>query len=476
LQVLPDAPSVPPLVDVKTHSILTSIEVLVANLFSDEGVGFTVGLLSVMGFVALLYKRTARSVFLPLITLFCIYLFAVASHRFPGPRHLNTLYPFLAVLAAYGLIPLLDRSPQLRRFGMVALTGLLLVPLPFLPLRAVIDLNRERLTEDVRSRVHVWLREHLAENATIISDHDVVPLRISVQRCQWVIDVCKAQAGEYRDLANRVEAKNAQQATDLRRIAGIYDDKRAEWGIRKTVAQKHPEGRFDAIPFEHAWMAEKLIMRRHSVGSSNPVPCRSPWGHYLTLIIIEAEERIAHLSAEEKKEALLPAAHAVQRFQEMLAQDFRADLLKQAQALAAAAGHEPDLAAANREADRRIKDLSRSFGLGIDERPAIVELWRQLTPVSKSWLIKESVRDESGHVTEKHKPAEWFVSVKDFYDRYDSPHKRTNFPDWAALYDDLKSHYRCVEFGSNNSDPKQVVRVWDLRERLPKGDHVLRVP
>jgi hypothetical protein len=467
LQILPDAPAVPPLVDVREHTTFTSVHVLLANLVSAEGVGLPIALLSCTSFVLLLLKRTARSMLLPLTCMLCVYVFAIASHQFPEPRHLNTLYPFLGVMTAFGVVPLFQGSQAQRRILFAFLGALLLLPVGGLPMGDLLALNQTRLKTDVRVRVHDWINENLPTGATIISDHDVVPLRVSVDRCQWYIDECLEQAKFYRDRAALAdEGKNLQSPQQLRRLAGIHDDKRKEWQFRKGSAIRYPEHRFDVIPFEHAWMTEKLIMRRHSIGTSNPVSCRSPFGDYLLTIIIEAEQRGTGLNAQQ----------ATSRFQELLSADYQAALTKQLLL------EERTTGIARTEAERKAvaitqaEELKTLLGLRAMDRPALVELWRRPTPVSHKWFVDREKSSSGNSEGGAGQEIQWLVSVKDFYDRYESPHKRANFPDWAAFYDDLKNHYRCLEFGTGNPDPRQVVRVYDLRERLPAGNHVLRMP
>ncbi len=63
----------------------------------------------------------------------------------------------------------------------------------------------------------------------------------------------------------------------------------------------------------------------------------------------------------------------------------------------------------------------------------------------RAWERRQFHREQRAHPVRDGHPAEWLVTSEVSYDNYVSRHKRTRFPHWTAFYDDLKSHYDCVE-------------------------------
>lgn len=463
LQAAGEGVRVPSLVEPERHPVFLSMKVLLYRLTTEQGIGPVLSVAAVAGFLALLWQRKARTVFAPLLCLLCIYVFSLASRQFPELRHLNSLYPLIAVIIAFGLLPLLDPLVRSIRIRLALLSLLFLAPIPGLPMAASINLNRERLQSDPRVPAYDWICENLPAGATVISDHDSIPIRASRERCEWAIATSIREAKLLRERAARAErGEIGQSASHLKGLASHYDDKRVEWEMRLKAAVRFPEGRFDTLPFEHDWYAEKLIMRRHAAAGFNPIPCRSPWGHYMVDIIIEAEA-----------DGLgLPAERAERRFIEMLIRDYREEARREVLRIAAGKGEIPDEEAVEREAGAMIGRIVETFDLKPGGSPALVELWRRPTPVSRPWLAR-SQREGGGTA---YKTPEFLVTVESLYDRFDTPHKRANFPDWHAFYNDLRAHYRAVEFGTGSRDLRQVVRIYDLRERLGPGSHVLRIP
>ena len=462
LQVFPEKAQNSGLVDPERFTVFDSIQHLLGNLASPGGIGWALAALALVAFLVLLWRRSARWALIPFMCLFCVVVFAISSHQKVEPRHLSALYPFLAAMIAAGVTPLFDRLSKRKPLGLWMLAALCLLPIPGFPMGNVVALNEVRLRPDVRVRVARWIEEHIPDGMTVINDHDIVPLLASEQRCLWNIKVCTERARDFKERAEKArEGQSEENEQHLAALQSLHLDKKLEWEFRLKAGADYERSRFDLVPFEHPWFVEKLIMRRHMSAGYDPLSCKSPWGAYLTKVIIEAERAAAPL----------PGDKAERRFLEMLEADFVNEEVQHAIARARSTGHDLDADEVRELSLERARTFRRNLRLHESESMALVELWRHLTVVNRPWLARAEDDGSSPHFG----LPRYFVSVKDLYDRYTTPHKERNFPDWAAFYRDLKAHYQCLEFGSGNPDPRQVVRVWDLSERLPPGDHVTRL-
>lgn len=190
---------------------------------------------------------------------------------------------------------------------------------------------------------------------------------------------------------------------------GFYSSYRWYWKARRRTALETGQPTYDVVVLVQPWLTESLEMRDRAGSTYNPLWPRSPWSWLLPWAV-------DHL-----KEAGTPVGPAGVQ-----------GLVK----------------------DRLGKELR---GLGP------VELWTRVTPVSRPWLTRGPDRGSQGGGLQ---PVAWLVTTKVSYANYKKVSKKRNFPDFAAFYRDLESHYDCYELNGDGTDPTKVVRIYDLRERL----------
>lgn len=140
-------------------------------LIAREGMGTPLGLICIVGVVAMIGKGGfAQRLFL----LFPIAFAAASIISFPGyaePRHLCPIYPFLAV-AGGGLVSMALRwSGRQPVFAMVGLLVLGAIPIGHLAARGM-----ELSKEDTRNVSKLWLEEHIPSGALLIVSENGPPL------------------------------------------------------------------------------------------------------------------------------------------------------------------------------------------------------------------------------------------------------------------------------------------------------------
>lgn len=404
----------PPRGEPGAGSVLDHLEFLAGNVVHPRGMGPILTGFLVVGAGALLVRRRRSRGLLLFALVFLTLFVAVASVQKPEPRHLSTVYPLAAIVAAFGFRAVARAAARrwdltlTRGRCLAALTGLVLLPIPAFPAFEVVALNVERGSEDPRVDVVRWLREKVPADACIINNLQW-RLNPSVARCEWV---------------PMYAAKLARNGAISPVRRDTYDRR---WRFAARAASTSGKG-WDVIPLHGAWQTETLAKRQVAAASYNPIWPRSPWGDHLNSLLAEHGLRNRERRAAGGAPQLLTATETRARFRERVG---------------------------------RIRPRER------DLHP--VEFWTRPTSVSVRWLTKREGERPPFQA------AQWLISARSTFENYETPQKRQHFPDFADFFDDLRAHYHCFEFNSHHPDPEKVIRVWDLRRRVEKGT-VTRVP
>lgn len=430
-------------------------------LAGAHGAGLLIGALFLVGFAALLIRRTAERGVLLVAFLVPLVFLAFASQLRAEPRHLMMLYPPMALIAALGLQA--GAHAVGRRLGAarrtverrVILVGVLLclVPAPGMPVWNVVAHAREQLQVDPRNEAREWIEANVPAGSTIINDNHRVFLLESEPRFDWARETLNGEIDRMRGRLDKIEDADARRGLE-RRIRGI-ESRLLEWRFRQKGAALAGRTAFDVIYFHHEWMNERLWLRDEAASFYNDLWPRSPLGW-------EVSSTVAYL-----KRTIPVNEFTTERVLIELAGRFDTRIREQVKAAMQAEGIDPNSPAGQAALPARV--AAHYAGIG-GMPPPPVELWRHATPVSERWLA----RSEDGSYRE----VEWFVSASKSHDNYQNRQKRQNFPDWALFYDDLKAHYDCWVFGEGDPDDARVVKLWDLRERKlePKVTIVSRSP
>ena len=377
-------------------TVWTVLEAMAQTLVSPGAVGAVIFILATCGFLSVLIRRSRRNAFVLLVIAMTVALLVTANNQYNAPRHLNTLYPFIAVLAAQGILAIgaLSKHFTSRTIpGILVCLAALLAPYPGGPVWEVVAHEREMLRPDPRNEALAWIHANIPPGSVIINDHDRLPLRSTLGRLKWTQD------------------RVATFARRRRFRRGWERSYPIELQFKRAAAERWGSDRYDTICMLHTWQDENLRKRPAAVATYNPLWPRSPWGGIWDRLAAE------HRSG---KKPLIDAAHT--------------------------------------------RALSHEYlRLPAFRNLAPVELWTHPSPVSWPYLL----RDRSKTGLAQWQTPQWFVSAQESYDNYRTPHKRANFPDFADFYDDLKAHYDCHQFGELGTHrPEQVVRIYDLRQRI----------
>ena len=444
---------------VEGHTLWDSFARMIENFWSSGGVGPFISVLAVLGCVVCAVRRDRVHVFLLATTLTSLLLIALANQQFPVPRHLNILFPLAAVLGALGIQEVCRLCGRAGRVVFATVLLCLVIPVPGLPVGAIVDENVLRSQEDPRNRVLAWIAANVPPDSVVVNDHGRLPLVPNSARCSWV-------SRRLRSLIRAAEAaiERVDSEPDRDRAAAVvaFNERRlqrlrtrlVEWEFRSAASAQHKGPHYDVLTLHHNWMTEDLSSRPHvSLGYSQLWP-RSPWAEQLNSIVRDLAAAGGEPSAEEVE-------------QEFLKRLQRADLPGGVSgALHDARRSKQDVETLDDLEARVTARLERRWAdMGGDwpgTAPAITELWRRASLVSRAWLTRGKGQQRS------YRPISFFISLKTSYENYTDPRrpwKREAFPDWAALYDDLEKNYDCWEFNSDDPDEGRVVRIWDLRER-----------
>lgn len=464
------------------HSIWDSFGILLGNLGSASGAGPVIAGLAALGCVVCLIRRSRNEILLLGTAVIMLAGIALANRQLPLPRHLNILYPVVAILAAVGVTGIGSRLPRGVR-GVFAGAAALTVLLPFtpFPLGETIEENRRRNVIDPRNRVLAWMAENIPDGSVIINDHERAALMPDRFRCEWVIHRLEVLKGRSRRAIERAEAladddpkKSRELEWHGNRIAKL-EDQLTKWRFIARASDGYSGPRYDSIVLLHAWQTEDLRERPYATGDYNPTWPRSPWG-----------ERLDQIVYEMRREGRLVDREAVlAEYREWLTSAYRRIGADMGADLARSKGEpirtldELEWYAAQvlvplwKEMGGRWPDPDPAASTpGSLVLPSIVELWRRDSPVSRPWLTWEERGSKAVH-----RPVRFFISTKKSYENYtpDKEKKRRNFFDWADLYDDLDANYDSWDFNLEDEDEARVIRIWDLRRRRPGAGKRTRV-
>ncbi|MSR75384.1 MAG: hypothetical protein EXS14_07940 [Planctomycetes bacterium] len=454
------------IVDPAAHSLLDSALYTAERCFSAQGMGVVLAALMVFGaFAALQRSRRLRqgdngALWLLLVTCVCVGAAAAfANIQFSEPRHLNTLYPFAAILVACGIAALADalcriggRETWRGRGALMALCLIVLVPLPQFPALVIVQRTIARRNEDPRVSALRWMEHNVAAGSVVLNDRDWVPLQPSAARCEKVLE----QIGRLRDDAER-HRSSAEMELDptvrsrrlTQALASIQacEGYQRRWQLLKRAAGEAPNATWDVISLDQDWYTEDLNNRLQGASGYSPLPLRSPLGHVMREVLVEASASVAGVNST------WIWAHVDQHLTDLLRRD-----ATQIVAALKPLPDDPQAAIAERVEQARIR-----FGLG-SSTPNLALLWSRASPVSARWLT----RNTDPAARNALRGAAWLVTCQHNYEAFgnaNAARKAANFPDWAAFYADVAAHYDAWEFGTGSSDNRRIIRIYDLRTR-----------
>jgi|GEM_PF-2861380 hypothetical protein len=450
-------------VDPESHSLLDSVAWMGGRLISGAGFGLPLTLLAALGIVVLcvqwmsLSEMAARRwTLIGTALVLGLSMASIANAQFTEARHLNAVYPQLALVSALALIWLAGRmpprAPGVFQSAPMLLALVALVPAPGFPAYELATRTCERRQLDPRIAAVNWVESNIAAGSVLLNDRDWVPLQPSVQRCEKVLEqvaLLHKDAQAHLDAAaSEVDpARREQRAGEARRFMTACDGYKRLWELMLRAAKAAERPTYDVISLDQDWYTEDLKQRLKKAGGYSPLPPRSPLGHVFRLAVESVDRAGKPLDAA----ALMNAF--VASYEELLRRD----------AVRSVSAQRP--LPENLEAAIAARTARGLAPLGTDPlHPNLVPLWSQCTPVSQRWL-SEGRNDKGQRVF---RSVEWFVTSQHNYEAFgneSAAHKRANFPDWAALYDDLAAHYNCHEFGTGSQDNRQIIRIYDLRQR-----------
>ena len=413
-----------PLVDPKHVTVVDSVQSILERLLEGGVMGPVLMGLVGIGVLVAVRRRDRRDGFVLLTCVIVILFLAVGNRQDNQARHLTTLYPFLALLAGEGLMrgwrfagSWLRRGRPARRGN--AMLGALLVlalPIPGMPLWKAIAWDVHLLRPDPRVRALRWIEKNIPAGSVILNDKECLPLMPDAERARWALD-----------RIGRLEQREWQGHPILRPDLGKNLRMLWEAELRGAGAESG-DPRYDTVVLDHQWQTESLAYRTAAGAMYNPLWPRSPWGGQF------------HSVMNELGQAGLDPGRLVE--------------------------------AARRRFDDPDGDLHEG---ALFDGP--VMLWSMPSRASKTWLTADSFERPGRSPGRTYQPVAWVATISDAYDNYDRPHKRANFPDFSAFYDDLRGHYDCYEFGPEGDPDLPTVRIYDLRERVEtRTPRVIRMP
>jgi len=451
------------------HSIWDSFVILLGNLGSPAGAGFLITGFAAVGCVVCVIGRKREYILLLGVASIMLAASAVANRQLPLPRHLNILYPMVAILGAVGVQGVSGLlAARFRPWLVGAAVAAVLLPISLFPLGDTLDENRRRMIPDPRNRVLDWMEENIADGAVVINDHGRAALVPDQFRCEWVIrrlGVLKRRSVEAIARAKTREDKE-RGAREIQwhsaRLAKLQDQL-TKWDFRSHASASYSGSRYDSVELLHVWQTEELAERPFAAGDYNPTWPRSPWG--------ELFDQVAHRLGVEG--VPLTEASMTEALERRLVEDYVRIGVNRVRVAARRKGEVLTLPQLE---ERTRAELEREWAAMGGEwpvrRPSPVEMWRRVTPVSRAWLTWQ---EEGAGVV--YRPVQFFISTRKSYANYaaDKVTKRRNFFDWAALYDDLEQNYDSWDFNLNDADEARVIRIWDLRTRKPGAARRTRV-
>jgi hypothetical protein len=369
-------------------------------------------------------RRDRRDGLVLLACLIVILFLAVGNRQVSRPRHLTTLYPFLALLAGDGLIHGWRLVRGWLRRGRTASSGaaalgallILALPIPGMPLWNAIAWDVRLLQPDPRVRALHWIEANVPAGSTILNDRECLPLMPNVERANWALRrIGILEQREYR-------GRPILRADLEKNLRMLWEAELREAGVDAD------DPHYDMIVLDHQWQTESLGYRSAAGATYNPLWPRSPWGGQFQSVM----EELGHTGVDPR--LVVEAAR------------------------------------------RRFADPARDRDEGaLFDGPVL--LWSTPSRASRTWLTFDSIERPGMAPLREYRPVGWIATIDAAYDNYDLLHKRVNFPDFAAFYDDLRAHYDCFEFGPEAGSDLPTVRVYDVRERVERrAPQVIRMP
>ncbi len=450
-------------VDPESHTLVDSVAWMCGKLVGGGGFGWPLTLCASAGIVlvGLSWARFPRHearrwTVLGIALLMGLATASIANAQFAEVRHLNGVYPQLALMAALAVSALARwmpaRMPGLVQSGPLLLAAIACVPVPGFPVWELTTRTIERRHQDPRIAALQWVESNIPSDAVLMNDRDWVPLQPSTRRCEkTLIQIAALKKDAENHLAAALTERDPARAENKAREARLFiaacDGYKRFWTLMLRASKEATRITYDVISLDQDWYTEDLKQRLKKSGGYNPLPPRSPLAHVFRL----GMESLEHAGSTVDASSVMTSALASLR--ELARRD----------AVRAVSAMQP--MPVDIEAALKARTDATMASLGADSlRPALVPLWTKSSPVSWRWLTEAP--DQRGAM--RPRPVEWLLTSQHNYEAFgnaSAPGKRANFPDWAAFYDDLAAHYDCHEFGTGATDNRKIIRIYDLRQR-----------
>jgi 4-amino-4-deoxy-L-arabinose transferase-like glycosyltransferase len=227
-------------VDSGNLSFQDVLDGLVKTLWEPEGLGAAFLCLAAAGGLLALVRRRRLDVFMLVACLGQAVFLAVGNREVSEPRHLVVLYPLLAiwiadaVIFASGLVAPAVRGLRAAGIGCALVLVAALVPIggpsagQMLAQRSI-----EVFRGDTRLSALHWVETNLPDGASILNDHEVLPLRVNEARAKWAIDRLRGGGADAWKYSRR-------------------------WTFRKDAARDRFRPTYDVLVVEAPWGAESI--------------------------------------------------------------------------------------------------------------------------------------------------------------------------------------------------------------------------
>lgn len=154
-------------------------------LAAPDGMGVTLTLTSIIGFLYLCTKLDKKAVVLSLYPLVFIFLSVFTCPGYAEPRHQLQIYPFLAVAGGYLLVSLNNRIPQ-RNIVYVVFVLLLCQPAHRIVARAITVSKT-----DSRNIAKSWIEKNIPPGTKLLMDENGPPLLPSPEQIETLLSRAK---------------------------------------------------------------------------------------------------------------------------------------------------------------------------------------------------------------------------------------------------------------------------------------------
>ncbi len=237
---------------VGSQGLLVTLRVLLSVLVGRDGFGLPLTLLAGAGLATFVVVRRRQHLLLAFMAFVFLLFLNLANQQFTAPRHLSVAYPFFAVMAGIGFAriatPILRRGPAVLRGAggtLLAAATLFAIPLPGFPLREVVGFNVDQLRPDVRVEAARWLEDNLPEGTALINDNEILKLRMTDARWQWILDRWATMSAAGNPNATEghrqfFEMSRRSSATDPRPAFDVLVLEKPWWARRETDVSEEP--------------------------------------------------------------------------------------------------------------------------------------------------------------------------------------------------------------------------------------------